>query len=425
MIGFLKRLLFSSISIRLASVAIGFATSVFINRALGLELRGSYTTVFTYATLLQTCLNLGIAFAYVPLQKEIGVDRARAALVTLIWIQAVLCGAAAVLFLCSNYSIENLLICILMCAMIPNSQIVFLALIDDIRSRNQTLLISAVGYMVANIGILFLARGNLVLVIGCLAIKNIFEIVMCSRRQDLFLFSFSSITPSVLTGVARYGIPTAALAFLITANYNIDVVVLNVMGAGEDQLGIFGVAYSLSNMLWFVPDAFKEYVYNKSAKEVSAPQTLVLVFINMILCLVLCLAFMLVGRMFLEVFYGLDYGRAFGATLLLFFGIIPMVAFKLIHPIYVNKGRPLSVVCLLLTSIVANVICASWLVPHYGAVGAAWASVASYSLCGILFIVKFWREYRVKLSDVVNAACSLARELSCRDVNGDEREERR
>lgn len=398
-----KKLLLSSISIRLLSVAFGFVSSVLVNRALGLELRGSYTTIYTYAMLLQTALNMGIAFAYVPMKERIGFEDARECVVSLIWLQFGVCVAGSAVFLAVSFSAENAAICVLMCATILNGQIVFVALIDDIRARNLVLLASAFLYMAANAVVLVWFPGQLYLVIGLLALKYCAETLLCGGLFGLFSFRPALLTLSNIRLVLSFGLSTAVIAMLITLNYNVDVVVLNALGADESQVGIFGVAYTLSNMLWFIPDAFKEYVYHKSAHGAPPAMTVVLVAANMGICILICVAFFFAGRPFLGVLYGAEFEAAFEATMIVFVGIIPMVAFKLVHPHYVNDGRSLSVAVLLCVSIAVNVLVASALVPGYGAVGAAIATVVAYSFCGALFMLKFVFDYGISAEDVRNA----------------------
>lgn len=165
-------------------------------------------------------------------------------------------------------------------------------------------------------------------------------------------------------------------------------------------MGIFGVAISLSNMLWFIPDAFKELVYHNSAKEVKPRETLSFVVINMVICIVICAGFALVGREFLGILYGDEYRAAYYSVLTVFVGIIPMVAFKLIHPIYVNEGKPLIVVLLLAASIMSNVIASFYLIPTYGSLGAAVSTVVSYAVCGLLFVLLFFKDYSLRLRDI-------------------------
>lgn len=66
----IKKILISPIVIRVLTVGLNFVSNVIINRSLGLELKGQYTTILNYANFLQLFLNLGICYAYPMLQKE-------------------------------------------------------------------------------------------------------------------------------------------------------------------------------------------------------------------------------------------------------------------------------------------------------------------------------------------------------------------
>lgn len=394
-----KRVIGSSISIRLASVCIGFVSSVLVNRALGLELRGTYTTVYTYATLLQTVLNLGVAFSYSPLAKEYGKRTAKVALTTIIWIQTALCLVVSVgccLVLDAGRAIE---IAVLTAVLVANGQIVFLALLEDIRSRNMTLLVSAIVYCLGNVLVMIFASNSFEFIFALLVARLVFETLACAKCAHLFVFDVHSINARILLNVLRIGIPTAMLAALIQCNYNIDVVIMNALGSDDIQIGIFGVAYTLSNMLWFIPDAFKELVYYDSARNVAARRTLALVIVNMAICLLICIFFAIFGADFLSLMYGEEYRVAFQSVMTVFVGIIPMVVFKLIHPIYVNSGRSQIIAVLLLVSVGVNAIAAINLIPQYGAFGAAISTVLSYSVCGTLVLFVFMRDYSLSMKD--------------------------
>lgn len=391
----------SSIIIRLLSIVCAFASSILINRALGLSLRGDYTTIFTYSNLLQTTLNFGIAFAYAPLKNTMGSSRAKACIMTVSWIQLMVYTCLALLFLLVDFSQNNFYICILTMSLVINGQVIFVALLDDIRSRNVILLISAVFYMMANVAVLLFFSGNLHMVLALLAAKLAFETVACARRDRLFVLRSAELNWETLKKIARFGLPTAVLGLLISCNYNIDVVILNVLNSNSFEVGVFGVAYTLSNMLWFIPDAFKEYVYHKSARGDIECVTMVLVAANMCICGLICIAFAIFGEQLLGLLYGEEYRTAFSTTMTVFIGIIPMIAFKLIHPIYVNAGKAPIVAKLLIFSVIANVIAAFILIPPHGAYGAALATVFSYSLCGFMFTIRFVKDYKITKEDCV------------------------
>lgn len=399
----LWRLASSPVAIRLWSVAIGFVSSILINRSLGVDLRGSYTTITVYAALVQAVGNLGLTFAYAPLMRAFGEERAKKGLLTLVWSQfAVYAALLPILFLLLPDANELPVVSLLSVAQILENQIVFIALIENIRRRNRILLQSSVLYACANLVIYLVSPHNLIAVIACLIGKALFEVVACGMREHLFVFAPTSVDRKFVLEALRFGLPTAFLALLIQCNYNIDVVVMDYFGISDYELGLFGTAYSLSNMLWFIPDAFKELVYHDSARRNIDARTVFLVLINMVICMAICLLFAFFGELFLRVMFGDAYCAAYPVTLVVFVGIIPMVAFKLIHPIYVNAGRSSRVVALLVVSVLVNIAVASVLIPGYGAMGAALSTVFSYTVCGMAFFFMYIKETGVTAIEIRN-----------------------
>lgn len=389
----LKRFVNSTICIRVFTISLNFISNILINRSLGIELKGQFTIIQNYANFLQLLLSLGVCYAYSTLKKEHGDKQAKNCIVSVIWLQTFIYLIISIIVFLIDPAIEKFFIVLLFIAMICNSQIVFIALIDNIRSRNWMLLSSTCVYILLNIIAIYFFPGNLYVIVGLLCIKYFYEICICSVKFHYFTFSFMNIKREHIRTILKMGIPTAALAVLISCNYNIDVFMLIWLGSGNIQVGVFGVAYSLSNMMWFIPDAFKEMIYNRTAKENDFRFVLKYIYINMFFCFCICIGFAVFGKWFLSVVYGKEYRVAFNVCLTLFIGIIPMVAFKLIHPIYVNMGRSLAVVILLLIAVVINVVLSYFLIPAYGAYGAAIASVISYSICGTLFFGKFYLDY--------------------------------
>ena len=118
---------------------------------------------------------------------------------------------------------------------------------------------------------------------------------------------------------------------------------------------------------------------------------------------------LVLGKLFLEIFYGKEYVQAFTTTMILFIGVIPMIAFKLIHPVYVNQGKSAMVVKLLIVSIISNIVVSLILIPRFQAVGAAFASVISYMICSILFVIRFAKDFHITYRDVENSLKNLVR----------------
>lgn len=389
----LRTLLFHPISIRIITVGLNFLSNVLINRSLGIEVKGQMTRIQNYANFLQILLNLGLCYAYPMLIQKYGNKLAKSFLVTVIWIQTFFWGTISGIISICFYDLNNFLTSVLFIVMLCNSQIIFIALIDDINSRNKILLASTIGYIIANIIAIILASGNLYVILGILISKYFVETIVCCHKCFYFVFSLKSVSKELLKTTLSIGLPTAIVAALISCNYNIDIFMLDFYKSSDIQVGLFGVAYSLSNMLWFIPDAFKEMVYNRTTKDSKYDFVLRYIISNMLICIIICFGFIILGKWFLGFVYGEEYIAAFRVCVTLFIGVIPMIAFKLIHPIYINNGRVVPVAVLLAISVLINAVLSFFFIPIYGAFGAALSCVGSYSVCGVLFFGMFYKDY--------------------------------
>lgn len=389
----IKRYLLSAVTIRIITVCLNFVSNVLINRSLGLALKGQYTVIQNYAIFFQLLLNFGICYAYPKMLSRYGKIIARNTLLTTIWLQTIFLFAVSFVIVFFTPNIDKTLIVFLSIAMICNSQISFISLIDNITRRNLCLLSSTALFVIANAICIHFAPGRLYLIVCLLIAKNIYEILALVIQNKYCVFSIHLISFEQIKIILKIGIPTAFLAILITCNYNIDIFLLKWLKSGDEQIGIYGVAYSLSNMLWIVPDAFKELVYSKTAKEKEYGFIKKSIIGNVLICVLITFIFGVLGKYFLDFFYGSEYVLAYKTTITLFCGVIPMIAFKLIHPIYVNEGKSMVVVSLLGVSILANSLSSYFLIPSFGAFGAAIASVVSYSICGSLFYFKYKMDF--------------------------------
>lgn len=383
----------STIFVRILTVSLNFLSSILINRSLGLELKGQYTTILNYSSFIQLFINAGICYAYPFINREHGKEKAKEIISTVIWLQTGVLFIIGIFSFLAKMAINITTIVFLATATLCNGQFSFIALIDDIKSRNYILLSSIVFYIVLNLVAIRIAPGNLYIILALLILKYTYEIAMLTIHNHYLLFNIKTLNLDIIKKVLKIGLPTAVMAILISCNYNIDVFMLNWMKSDDIEIGIYGVAFSLSSMMWIIPDAFKELIYNKSARDNDNHFVLKYIVTNALLCICFFLGFALLGKWFLQIAYGEEYVICYSVCLTLFAGVITMIPFKLIHPIYVNQGKPKSVMGLLLLAIVANII-ASWLlIPNYGAFGAAIASVISYAISGLLFFIKYYFDY--------------------------------
>jgi O-antigen/teichoic acid export membrane protein len=150
-----------------------------------------------------------------------------------------------------------------------------------------------------------------------------------------------------------------------------------------------------------IPDALKDILLSKlvggkGADEV-AKVSRISFFITMI-CEILVIIF---GKPLIRVLYGSEYDGAYFITLIICAGVIGMVFYKMIYSFNVANGDKNVNLFLLGISALANIILNALTIPFLGSYGAAIASLVSYFVCGIGFLIFFSRKTGTKIWDIV------------------------
>lgn len=386
----------SSIALRLAAIALGFVNSIIINRYLGVELRGEYTTILNYANLIQLFLNLGIGNSF-PAFRRGDPDRAVSVFINISFAQLIGNSLIAVLVVGLSDNSSYTAIAIIAIVMVLENQMTFISLVENIIKRNITQLLVAIAYTVA-LGIVYAIPGHsleLILTVTALnsLVNSLCLLMVCVNRRELRI----SLGFRDVFAILKVSIPTMLMNVLMFCNYNIDIILLDMLTHDNYQIGLYGTAVFLGNTVWKIPDATKEVLYSRVARKDNPREILWCIILNCLVAIVIVVVFYFTGVWLLEVLYGTEFVAAYDLVLLLFIGTIPMIFYKLIHPIYIANKRPGVVVGVLLIAVVANIAGNMMLIPIYSATGSAIASVVSYSVCGVICLIKFVLDYRTLL----------------------------
>ena len=387
----------SSVVLRLATVCLGFVNSIAINRYLGVELRGEYTALLNYANLLQMFLNLGIGNAY-PAFWKVNKVKAKGLFIKLSLSQFIAYSLIVCMIglITSDSSITA--IAIIATVMVIENQITFIALVEDVVKRNKILLVTSLLYSLVLIAIATLFSQSLTLIVvvtilnAVINTASLFFVCVKDNNQR------NSIALTDVLNILRISIPTMLVNVLMFCNYNIDILLLDIMTHDAAQIGLYGTAVFLGNIVWKIPDAVKEVLYSRAAREDNPREVLWCIAVNCFIAIVILLVFVFVGKQALDFFYGPDFVPAYRLVLLLFAGTVPMIFYKMIHPLYIANRKPGVIVGILSISVAVNIAGNLLLIPACSALGAAIASVVSYSICGLVFLGKFLADYRTSLN---------------------------
>ena len=171
-------------------------------------------------------------------------------------------------------------------------------------------------------------------------------------------------------------------------------------GIPDVEIGYYTLGVSLSEYGWLIPDAFREVLFSRTAKDDAVGEVTMSMKVNLYLTMMMILGILLLGKPVIWLLAGAEYLPAYPVTVLLIAGIIPMSYFKIIGTLLLAQGKKYTYLGMLTLSVVANIICNMFTIPLWGKMGAAAASVVSYTVAGGCFLAYYLHSYDIPVRDV-------------------------
>lgn len=380
-------------------IAMTFVSSALINRCLGATLKGEYAYINNWVSIIVPILSWGIGQTYSTYKRKYGTEEVLNTFVSLTIFQAIcsfLIGIVTYFIGLNRYVYVSFF---LATGSILRTNLLYIAAIEDVKKRDFMNIIYKAIYLFIvtllfilnvkslNIMLLLLVVDETITVIGTF-IKYKFKIkIKLSKNKDINLIK-----------IYKLGFISMLMYLMMTLNYNIDVIFLKNM-MNSEVVGIYSVAVQLSNMLWLLPDAFKDVMTFKTSKEDSINEIILVTKYCLYLSLVILILFIIGGKYFIYIVYGKEFIESYAVTAILLFGSLSMILYKIIHPLYIAKGKQWVVLEILFVSVIINAILNILLIPKIGMIGSALASICSYTICGYVFLKKFCKEYNVNIKE--------------------------
>jgi O-antigen/teichoic acid export membrane protein len=367
-------------------VLIGLTNSIFLNRFLGPTVKGEYSFLLSILNFLVLFLNLGIYQTY-PYFKKNSLFDSKNIYFNLMFIQFLFYSLITIFIFIFSNSLTLKLISGLIPLSVFSIQLSFIAMVENFRLKNVIYIVSNLIYTISII-IAFLFLPNVVAIpILLLYFKDIL-IILTLLFKFKFKFTLFRINLTILFKVIRFGFFPMLSAFLITANYQIDILILNLF-VNFEQIGFYSVGIGLAGQAWVITDSLKEVFFSKSIKQNLVKEIVFGIKMNLYLILVIISLFYIFGRHIILFLYGAEFINSYIVTIILFIGVIPMIFFKLINTSFLVEGNSRLSFIVLSISVVLNVLLNFLFIGKYGIIGAALASVVSYSFCGIIYLLIF------------------------------------
>ncbi len=184
----------------------------------------------------------------------------------------------------------------------------------------------------------------------------------------------------------------------INANTRIDQLILGGVASAE-ALGNYSIAVMLSELIWIIPAALGQVIYNRVAGGKNQADSLELVkkTHRIMLSFLLFCTFLaaLVGPYVIPFVYGSDFSGAILPFLVLLPGTLIMVSTKLLSKLFTASGHIAVTNKVQIISSIVSIALYITLIPRMGILGAATAATIGYTIGAIVF----WYFYKKTFSE--------------------------
>lgn len=364
-----------------------FLVTIFLNRGLGVAGKGEYAYIINFVEMMYIIFSVGLGQCYSTFKRALG-GEIKNIFVLLAFMQ----GIFVLVFGYAIIGIINvqfgMVIVTLTAFAVVKVIISMIAVTEESIRRNIVQSVINLIYVLCLAGLFFVDRINLAMVLICYAFNDIFTIIFLMKTYHLKP-GYSMIGLKLVKQLYSVGIVTMIVMLLISINYSVDTIMLKRMSASY-YVGLYSVGVNFSNMFLLIPDSFKEVLFGDSTRNNFSKKIAINAIKVSLTASVICLlGFIFFGKFAIRIFYGVEYVPAYYITLILFLGILSMIFFKILQPIYISHGNQKKAAFFLICSAITNIAANYFLIPRLNAIGASIASAVSYTICGMLFFIDY------------------------------------
>lgn len=392
LIKIIKNPYFFSLFAKVFGVVGAFVFTVFQARFLGAEIKGQVATVNSIVSVAYIVFSWGIAQAYPYYKRNSDRDILPVFMRISLLLFAVYMVIAAASILLARMSLKYAAVFLLTPIMTYETIVSSITLIEKPNKRNLTGMFVVVVELVLVALLWMLAEPSFAIGVFIITIKAITHSVIFTFwwRKRIFVRSDPNTIREWLPKLVRFGFFPMLSLLMATLNYRVDVMMLD--GRVPDAaIGIYSIGVLIAERIWMIPDALKGVLTSKLAAGKDAAEVSFVIRLCNTGCLLLVLAMIAFGKPFINLVFTKEYEGAYQIILIMLFGVFSMIYYKSIAAYNIVMGKQMLSFVLLTVGVAANIVSNFILIPIWGIYGAGFASVISYTLCGVLFIVFFCR----------------------------------
>jgi O-antigen/teichoic acid export membrane protein len=209
---------------------------------------------------------------------------------------------------------------------------------------------------------------------------------------------------NVISALLKLGIIYAIALLAMTLNYRIDIILLDKL-SNPFELGIYSKGVAITETLWQIPALLSTIVFARSATAKDDLQfsrkVAQLLRLSLIVIGIGSILLAIFARYIVLIMYGQKFVNSTQVLQFLMPGVMLLTVFKVLNMDLAGKGKPWISMKAMVPGLILNVVLNLFLIPPYGANGAAISSTVSYTFGALLFMHFYSREVRLSFREIV------------------------
>lgn len=381
-------------------LAAGFLYSIVLARYLGPALKGqlAYINTVTAVTVIVFSFGIHQAYPYYKKQKTPGIGQTYTH-VCFIVLGGYVLAALGISALLGDRD-ERVTIAVLLTPLLTFTKLAaYRVMVEEPNRKNAWEVMCELAEVAALLILLAFFERSLYYCLAVIVGKNVLSCAYYLHRSQADL----RIRREDFTAVKRF----AAFGFLPMLsllmnhlNYRVDVLMLG-RAVTDQQTGVYSVGIQIAERMWLVSDTLRDALFSKLIKGRDSEEVNRVIRVCFTISAIIDLGIILVGRPFIRVCYGAEYADAYGPLVIVLFGTLVMVFYKIIQTYNIVHHKQRINFVFLALSVLTNVGMNAIFIPRYGINGAAAASLISYTLCALLFMAEYARSTGARLGNML------------------------
>lgn len=388
-----------TIATKIFAVLIGLIASSYSNRFLGPQLKGELGRISSLLSVVAVTANFGLYQPY-PYYKRKQLPGTLDRFLSIFLLQFICYMGIGIIGATVTHSFELTAVCLLAPIQVLANQLSFMIMVEDVKFKNVIFFTARITNTVVTILAFYTMKRTILVSLALIVIGDVITIVMALIRMQRLPNPFKADLRFALE-IVPFGFVSMVTTLMLTLNYRIDTLMMGYLYHVPDvEIGFYTLGVSLSEYGWLIPDAFREVLFSRTAKDDAVDEVTMSLKVNFYLTLMMIAGILVLGRPVIRILAGREYLPAYAVTVLLVAGILPMSWFKIIGTLLLAQGKKGIYLGMLSCSVLVNIVCNAFTIPMWGKMGAALASVVSYLAAGILFLGYYVRLYKIPLISV-------------------------